>query len=75
MAADRRGHLNAAAAYWHIWRVSLDIVDRAKRPFPAEPVRAFDAIHSASAFAAVPGVEVLSLDDRIRRAAEQLSQR
>ncbi len=74
-AADRRAHLNAAAAHWHLWRVSSDIVDRARHPFPAEPLRTLDAIHLASALAvrsAVPGVELLSLDDRIRRAGRQL---
>ena len=67
--------MNAAAAHWHLWRVSPEIVDRARRPFPAEPVRTLDAIHLASALAVrsvVPGVELLSLDDRIRRAAVQL---
>ena len=74
-AADRRAYLNAAAAHWHLWRVSSDIIDRARHPFPAEPVRTLDAIHLASALAvrsAVPGVELLSLDDRIRRTGEQL---
>jgi predicted nucleic acid-binding protein len=74
-AAERRAHLNAAAAQWHLWRLSLDIVDRARRPFPPEPVRTLDAIHLASALAArsaVPSMELLSLGDRIRRAGEQL---
>jgi predicted nucleic acid-binding protein len=74
-AADRRAHLNAAASHWHLWRVSPDIVERARLPFPAEPIRTLDAIHLASALAvrsAVPGVELLTLDDRIRRAAKQL---
>ena len=74
-AADRRAHLNAAASHWHLWRVSSDIVERARYPFPAEPVRTLDAIHLASALAVrstVPGVELLSLDDRIRRAGKQL---
>jgi predicted nucleic acid-binding protein len=74
-AADRRAHLNAAAAHWHLWRVSSDIVDRARHPFPAEPVRTLDAIHLASALAVrstVPEVELLSLDERIRKAGEQL---
>lgn len=74
-AADRRAHLNAAAAHWHLWRVSSDIVERARHPFPTEPIRTLDAIHLASALAvrsAVPGVELLSLDDRIRRAGKQL---
>jgi len=74
-AADRRAHLNAAASHWHLCRVSPDIVERARHPFPAEPIRTLDAIHLASALAvrsAVPGVELLSLDDRIRQAAKQL---
>lgn len=74
-AADRRARLNAAAAHWHMWRVSWDIIDRARNPFPGEPVRTLDAIHLASALAvpsAVPGVELLALDDRIRRSGRQL---
>jgi len=55
-AADRRARLNVAAAHWHLWRVSSDIVDRARHTFPAEPVR----------------VELLSLDDRIRSAGVEL---
>jgi predicted nucleic acid-binding protein len=74
-AADRRAHLNGAAAHWHLLRVSGEIVDRARQPFPAEPLRTLDAIHLASALAAragVAGVELLSLDDRVRRAGQQL---
>jgi predicted nucleic acid-binding protein len=74
-AADRRAHLNAAAAHWHVLRLSTAIVDRARRPFPAEPIRTLDAIHLAAALTArssVAGVELLSLDDRVRRAGEQL---
>jgi predicted nucleic acid-binding protein len=74
-AADRRAHLNGAAAHWHVWRLSADIVDRARRPFPLDPIRSLDAIHLASALAVrsvVPGVDLLSLDERIRRSGEQL---
>lgn len=74
-AADRRAHLNAAASHWHLWRVSSDIVERARQPFPTEPVRTLDAIHLASALAArsaIPGIALLSLDDRIRLAGKQL---
>lgn len=74
-AADRRARLNGAAAHWHVWRLSADIVDRARRPFPMDPMRSLDAIHLASALAVrsvVPGVDLLSLDDRIRRSGEQL---
>jgi predicted nucleic acid-binding protein len=74
-AADRRAHLNGAAAHWHVWRLSADIVERARRPFPVDPIRSLDAIHLASALAVrsvVRGVDLLSLDDRIRRSGEQL---
>ena len=74
-AADRRARLNQAAAHWQVLRLTADIVDRARRPFPAEPIRTLDAIHLASALAArsaVGAVELLSLDDRVRRAGEQL---
>jgi len=74
-AADRRAHLNGAVRVWHLWRISTEIIERARRPFPAEPVRTLDAIHLASALAArsaVPGIELLSLDDRIRESGRQL---
>jgi predicted nucleic acid-binding protein len=74
-AADRRAHLNRAAAHWHVLRLSTEIVDRARHRFPAEPIRTLDAMHLASALAArsgVAGVELLSLDERIRRAGAQL---
>lgn len=74
-AADRRAYLSAAAGHWQLWRITPEIVERAGHPFPSEPIRTLDAIHLASALAArsaVPGVELLSLDDRIRRAGKQL---
>src|SRR5262244_1313089 len=74
-AADRRAHLNAAASHWHSWRVSPDIVERARHPFPAEPIRTLDAIHLASALAvrsAISRLELLSLDSRIRESGRQL---
>lgn len=74
-AADRRAYLNAAATHWQLWSISSDTMDRSRRPFPAEPVGTLDAIHLASALAVrstVPGVELLTLDDRIRRAGELL---
>ena len=74
-AADCRAYLNAAAAHWHVLRISPDIVERARKPFPGEPVRARDAIHLASALAArsvFAGLELLSLDTRARTAARFL---
>jgi predicted nucleic acid-binding protein len=74
-ADNRRARLNVAAAQWYLCRVSMDIVDRARLAFLAEPVRTLDAIHLASALvvrSTVPNVELLSLDDRIRRSGEKL---
>lgn len=74
-AAERRARLDEVSASWHILRIGSDIVDRSRRPFPGEPIRTLDALHLASvlaARAAVPGIEILSLDARIRRAGRQL---
>ncbi len=74
-AADRRAHLAAAAAHWHVLRMGPEVVDRARQPFPGDPVRTLDAIHLASALvarSAVAGLQLLSLDDRIRGAGKRL---
>ena len=74
-ASDCRARLNAAALHWHLWRVTAEIVDRARHPFPGEPIRTLDAIHLASALAAraaLPELELLSLDRRIRNVGEKL---
>jgi predicted nucleic acid-binding protein len=74
-AANRRGHLTTVAAYWHVLRIGGEIVDRARQPFPGEPVRTLDAIHLASALvarSAAPGLELLSLDERVRTVARKL---
>jgi hypothetical protein len=77
-AADRRAHLATAAAHWHVLRIGSEVVERARQPFPGEPIRTLDAVHLASvlvARSAVAGVEMLSLDDRIRKAAGRLGLR
>jgi predicted nucleic acid-binding protein len=74
-AADRRAHLTAAASHWQILRVAPEIVERARQPFPGEPIRTLDAIHLASALVArtaIVGLTLLSLDDRVRKAGERL---
>jgi hypothetical protein len=50
-------------------------VDRARQPFPGSPIRTLDAIHLASvlvARSAVAGLELLSLDNRIRDVGKKL---
>jgi hypothetical protein len=74
-AADRRAILNGAVAHWHVLHLDSEIVDRARRPFPGEPIRALDAIHLSAALVArgaVPGLRLLSLDRRIRFSGKAL---
>jgi predicted nucleic acid-binding protein len=74
-AADRRAHLAVAAAHWQVLRIAQEIIDRARQPFPGEPIRTLDAIHLASLMvgrSAVRGLALLSLDDRVRKAGKGL---
>lgn len=74
-AADRRALLSTAASHWHVLRIAQEVVDRARQPFPGEPIRTLDAIHLASTLTArstIRGLGLLSLDDRVRNAATKL---
>lgn len=74
-AAGRRAHLVAAATHWQVLRIAAEVVDRARLPFPGDPIRTLDAIHLASllvARSAVIGLRLLSLDERVRQAAKEL---
>jgi len=77
-AVRLRGDLAVTAEHWNILRIGRDIVERARRPFPTEPVRTLDAVHLASALAAsavVDDVGLLSLDERVRTAGRALGLR
>lgn len=72
---QRQARLNAVSAHWTLLAVDEEIGERARRPFPVEPVRTLDALHLASmltARKALPDLVVLSLDDRVREAADRL---
>ncbi len=74
-AGERAARLGQAAAHWALLRLDSEILERARRPFPAEPLRTLDALHLASALVArraVPGLALLSLDQRVRRCGRQL---
>jgi predicted nucleic acid-binding protein len=74
-AADRHALLSAAAVHWILLRLDDEILERARRPFPAEPLRTLDALHLASALAAreaVPGLAILSLDARVRQSGGEM---
>jgi predicted nucleic acid-binding protein len=74
-AADRRAVLARTADHWVTFDLDPEVLDRVRRPFPAEPIRTLDAIHLATALLAkslVSDLAVLSLDERVRRSAWQL---
>ena len=74
-AADRRAVVGAAAVRWHVLKMAGDVIERARRPFPREPIRTLDALHLSSALvarSALPGLELLSLDERVRENARAL---
>lgn len=69
--ADRKATLAAAGAQWELLAVTQEILDRARRPFPGEPIRTLDALHLSSALearTAVPDLRLLSLDRVVRQA-------
>src|SRR5262249_47684408 len=64
----RRSILEAAASRWMLLRIDGEILERARRRFPQEPVRALDSLHLAAALSArssVSGLALLSLDTRV----------
>jgi len=44
----RQSRLNAVSAHWTLLALDEEIIERARRPFPVEPVRTLDALHLAS---------------------------
>ena len=63
-----RGMLQRAQAGWMRMAVTEEVLARACRSFPVEPVRTLDAIHLATALAftkALPDLRILSYDRRI----------
>ena len=75
VAAERQRVLAQTADHWVIFGLDAEIMERARRPFPREPIRTLDAIHLATAAAVhslLPELAVLSLDDRIRISGGQM---
>lgn len=74
-AADRQARLAGAASHWNLLELDDEVLERARRSFPVKPIRTLDALHLASALVArraVPGLALLSLDERIRENGERL---
>lgn len=63
-----RGLFNAVSSSWSFLGMTAEVVDRASRPFPVEPLRSLDAIHLASALELIqvyPDMKILTFDKRI----------
>lgn len=72
---DQSSALARVATHWTRLRMDEVVVERARRPFPIEPVRTLDALHLASALVArsvAPGLRLLTLDQRVSENAERL---
>ena len=74
-AGRQRSVLNREARFWTLLRIEGEVLDRARQPFPIEPVRSLDALHLASLLVAgsiFVGAKLLSFDDRILANAEAM---
>lgn len=75
VATERRGWLRQAVEHWILFDLDSEVVEWARRPFPKEPIRTLDALHLATAMLAqslVPNIVLVSLDGRVRGAAERM---
>ncbi len=75
VAAQRRAVLARTADHWIVFDLDAEVMERARQPFPAEPIRTLDAIHLATATLArslVLDLAILSLDGRVRSSARQM---
>ena len=73
--AALHAELDGVSAGWTRLRLSDEVVERARGAFPEEPIRSLDALHLASAVIAgelLPGLVLLSLDERLRRSGRAL---
>lgn len=67
--------MDAVAARWVLMEMTGGVLQRARAPFPAEPVRTLDALQLATALAfrdAHAALTVVSLDRRVRDNAQAL---
>lgn len=74
-AAERQHFLALASGRWDLIRLVPAVLERARRPFPGEPIRTLDALHVASALVgrqALPDLKLLALDTRVRKVGAAL---
>jgi predicted nucleic acid-binding protein len=66
---QKRVLLDTVTSRWTLLKLDGEVLERARRRFPLEPVRSLDSLHLATAVAArslVPELTLLSLDQRVR---------
>lgn len=66
---QRRALLDTVTSRWTLLKIDGEVLERARRRFPQEPVRSLDSLHLATAVVArslVPELALLSLDQRVR---------
>jgi hypothetical protein len=74
-AAARRAELARASVYWTLLRIEGEVLERARRPFPLEPVRSLAAVHLSTLLVVrsiFADTDVLSFDDRVQQNAKAL---
>src|SRR5215203_2178354 len=67
--ARRRSILEVVSSHWTVLKIDREVLERARRRFPLEPVRTLDSLHLATALTArwaIADVALLSLDQRVR---------
>jgi predicted nucleic acid-binding protein len=67
--------LSAETSSWIVLELTSQIVQRARQPFPNEPIRSLDALHVAWALRAQSqhgSGGLLSLDERVRRVGKSV---
>ena len=68
-ASERRATLMRATVHWILFGLEEEVIERARRPFPVEPIRSLDALHLSTALlvrSLVPDLRLLTLDRRLR---------
>ena len=68
-SAERRATLRRATVHWILFGLEAEVIERARRPFPVEPIRSLDALHLSTALlvrSLVPDLRLLTLDRRVR---------
>lgn len=73
--ADAERDVASILARCELWELTTSVCELARHVAPAKPLRALDALHLATFVLArrrIAGLDLLTVDDRLREAAETL---